>query len=245
MMSDRSLQRRGRGLLAALIALLVVGAAPSVSAHRTELSVEVVSDSSALSPDGRSMSFQIATRCDSKWTVVEATVRVEQSQAWGETSFTPRCARLRYTLHITVPAVQGTFQTGTTQASAVLIVGQGKTKEARDSGSLRARPSVSLQLADEATLLEGGAAVEIDATVTCPRISSALGGSVRVYDGEAVGTGSFGPTPCDASPHTVKVRVDASEGTFRVGSAEAFATTAIEEGGDVFHGVDLRTIAVT
>lgn len=244
-MSDRSLPRRARGLLAVLVALLVVGAAPSVSAHRTELSVEVVSDSSALSPDGRSMTFQLATRCDSKWTIVEASVRVEQAEAWGETSFTPRCQRLTYTLHVTVPAVQGTFQTGGTQASAVLVVQQGKTKEASDTAVLRARPRVSLQLADEARLLDGGAAVEIDATVTCPMVSSGLGGHVRVYDGEAVGTGSFGPTPCDALPHTLTVRVEASEGTFRVGPAEAFATVAIEEGGDVFHGVDLRTIAVT
>jgi len=59
-----------------------------------------------------------------------------------------------------------------------------------------------------------------------------------------VGTGSFGPTACDALPHKTSVRVETSEGTFRVGSAEAFAVASIEEGGDIISGGDLRTIQI-
>lgn len=243
-MRDRSNLRRGRRLLGVLVGVLVVAGAQSVSAHRSELSVEILSGQSGLSPDGTAMTLHLTTQCDPKWTIVEARVRVEQAQAWGETSFTPRCQRLTYGVTVTVPAAVGTFQTGSAQASAVLIVQQGKSKESRDSASLRARPSVSLMLGNRGTLEDGGAAVRVDVTVTCPRFASGLGGRVRVYDGQVVGTGSFGPTPCDGAPHTVTVRAQATEGTFRAGSAEAFAFVGIEEDGDIFQGADLRTIEV-
>lgn len=43
----------------------------------------------------------------------------------------------------------------------------------------------------------------------------------------------------------MSVRVASSEGSFRVGSAEALASASIEEGGDIFPGGDLRTIQIT
>ena len=239
-MRDRSSLR----LLALLVGVLVASGAQSVGAHRSELSVEIVSQGSMLAPNGSSMTFDLETRCDPKWTIVEARVRVEQSQAWGETSFTPRCQRLTYGVRVTVPAASGTFETGTAQAHAVLIVRQSKMKESSDSAALRVRPSVSLLLGDGGALEDGGAAVSVHATVTCPRHAARLGGEVRVYDGQTVGTGSFGPTQCDGTPHTVAVRVPASEGTFGAGPAEAFAFVGVEEGGDVFHGGDLKTIGV-
>jgi hypothetical protein len=60
-----------------------------------------------------------------------------------------------------------------------------------------------------------------------------------------VGTGTFGPTPCDTLPHTVSVRVTSSGGSFRIGSAEAEAFASVTEGGDVFPRSDLRTIQIT
>jgi len=38
--------------------------------------------------------------------------------------------------------------------------------------------------------------------------------------------------------------VASSEGSFRVGSAEALASASITEGGDVFSGAELRTIQI-
>ena len=58
------------------------------------------------------------------------------------------------------------------------------------------------------------------------------------------GRGAFGPTPCDGLPHTVSVRVETSQGLFQVGSAEAEAFAAVEEGGDIFPGSDLRTVQI-
>lgn len=213
------------------------------SAHRTELSVEVLSEQASLAPDGRSMSFHIATRCDRKWTIVEATVSATQSQASGEGSFTPTCNRIPTVVGVTVPALDGVFQTGPAEVRAVLVVQQSKTKQAQDSASLRIRPSVSVVLADQA-VLQGDGSVRIDFTVTCPRSAVGQGGQVRIYDGRVVGTGTFEPTPCDTLPHTVSVRVASTAGSFQVGSAEAEAFASVQEGGDVFPGGDLRTIQI-
>jgi hypothetical protein len=70
------------------------------------------------------------------------------------------------------------------------------------------------------------------------------GGYVRIYDGVVAGTGTFGPTPCDALPHTLSVRVASSEGPFRVGTAEALSSATITEGGDFISGGDFRTIQI-
>ena len=245
-MASRLIPQRVRLLvLTVLVGLLAAGGAQPADAHRSGLAVEIVSEQGTLAPDGQSMTFDLATTCDRKWTVVTAQVSVVQAQGSGEASFTPTCARLTYGVRVTVPALEGSFQTGDAQVSALLVVLQGKTKEARDSAPIRVRPSMSIFLADEAVLDGGGGAVRIDVTVTCPPTSIGRGGEVRVYDGRVVGTGSFAPTPCDGLPHTTSARAATSEGAFQVGSAEAFTFASVEEGGDIFSGVDLRTIQIT
>ncbi len=244
-MASRVASRRVRRLaLAGVVGLLVAGQAPEADAHRTELTVEVLSVQAALAPDGRSMSFDLLTRCDTKATVLDARVSVAQPQASGEASFTPRCTRLPDVVGVTVPSLDGSFQTGEAQVSVVLVVREGRTKEARDSAPIRVRPSVAVALADQAVLDGGGEAVRIDVGVTCPVSGNGRGGQVTVYQGQVVGTGSFGPTTCDGLPHTLSVRVAASQGLFRVGSAEAQAFASVEEGGDIFPGFDLRTVQV-
>jgi hypothetical protein len=230
-------------LLVGVVALLTSSGMQAAHAHRTALVVEIVSEQSTVSPDGRSMTFDLSTTCDRTWTVVEATVNVTQANASGTGSFVPNCGRIPYVVPVTVPVLQGVFQTGPTQASAILVVQQGPTKQAQDSASLRARPSVSVLLADRA-VLEGDGAVRIDVTVTCPMSAAGQGGQVRIYDGQILGTGTFGPTPCDALPHTVSVRVASPGGSFQLGSAEAEAFASVVEGGDVFPGGDLRTIQI-
>src|SRR6266545_2077967 len=202
-------------IITSLVGLLVAGGAQGASAHRTALSVEILSEQALLAPDGGSMTFDLSTVC----------------------------GRTPYVVRVMVPALSGTFQTGSANATAVLVVRQGSTKQAQDSAALRVRPDVSVLLADQA-MLEGDGAVRIDVTVTCPMSAVGQGGSVRIYDGVVVGTGTFGPTPCDTLPHTVSVRVASSEGPFRVGSAEALASASVSEGGDVFPGADLRTIQI-
>lgn len=243
-MGSSTSRRALRLALAGLVGLLVTGGAQAASAHRTPLSVQIISDQSSLAPDGRSMTFYLETTCDMGWTIVEASVTVTQPQASGTGPFTPFCRRIPYNVQVTVPATSGTFQTGPTQATAVLVVKQGPTKRAQDSGTVRARPDVSAVLADHA-VLDGDGAVRIDVTVTCPMIAEGRGGYVQIYDGVVAGSGTFGPTPCDALPHTLSVRVvpDAG-GSFRVGSAEALSSATITEGGDFISGGDFRTIQI-
>jgi hypothetical protein len=118
--------RRMRQLsVAGLVGLVVGGLAPSATAHRTDPAVEVLPDQAHIAPDGRSMFFHITTRCDRKWTIVEARVTAVQPQGSGEGSFTPSCNRLTNVVGVTVPALNGTFKTGSAQVSARLVVGQG------------------------------------------------------------------------------------------------------------------------
>jgi hypothetical protein len=232
-----------RLVVTGVIGLLVAGGAQAASAHRTQLSVEIVSEQASLAPDGSSMTFYISTVCDRTWTIVEASATATQPQASGTGSFTPTCGRIPYNVQVTVPATSGTFETGPADMTVRLVVQQGPTKRAQDSATLRVRPDVSVRLADQA-VLQGDGAVLIDVTVTCPRSAVGQGGYVQIYDGQVVGTGTFGPTPCDTLPHTVSVRVASSEGSFRIGSAQALASASITEGGDVFSGGDFITIQI-
>jgi hypothetical protein len=237
-------QRVRQLVLAGLVGLLVAGGVQAAHANPNELALEVLSVQASLAPDGRSMSFDLLTRCDRRATVLDARVSAVQPQASGEASFTPSCTRLPQVVGVTVPSLDGSFQTGEAQVSALLVVREGKTKQVQDSALVRVRPSVSVRLADQALLEGGGQAVLIDVSVTCPVSSNGQGGQVAVYQGQVVGRGAFGPTACDGLPHTLLVRVETSAGLFQVGSAEAEAFASVEEGGDIFPGADLRTVGI-
>jgi hypothetical protein len=232
-----------RLVVAGLVGFLVAGGTQAASAHRTALSVEILSEQASLAPDGSSMTFDISTVCDRTWAIVEASASATQPQASGTGSFTPNCGRIPYVVRVAVPATSGTFQTGPADLTVRLVVQQGPTKRAQDSATLRVRPDVSVVLADQA-VLDGDGAVRIDVTVTCPMSALGQGGYVTIYDGHVAGTGTFGATPCDTLPHTVSVRVASSDGAFQAGSAEALASASITEGGDFFTGSELRTIQI-
>ena len=229
--------------LAGFFVLLLGGSMPSARASRTQLSVQILSEGSVITPNGRSMSFDIETTCDRRWTIVDATVSVTQDGASGSSPFRPTCAQIPYVVRVNVTANGAPFHTGTAEARVVLVVGQGPNRRAEDTGSLRVRPDVSIQVADTGALQADGS-VLIDANVTCPRFAVGLGGQVNIFDGVTGGTGSFGPTPCDTVPHTVSVRVVPSQGPYRAGSAEIWAFASIEEGGEMLTGFDIRTIQI-
>jgi hypothetical protein len=230
--------------LGLMVVIAAVGAvaAPAAAANRTAVSVEVLSVQAALSPDGRSISFDIETRCDRKATIVQATVSASQPQASGSAAFTPRCNRLPNVVGVTVPTSGAQFRSGDAQVGAVLAVQQGSTKQASDSALVRVRPSVGVRVADQGALIDGGQSLQIGVTVTCPLFGTAQGGQIAIWQTQAAGSARFGPTPCDGFPHTLSVTVPASGGSFVAGSAEAEAFASIEEGGDVFPGSDIRTV---
>src|SRR5688500_8671780 len=113
-----------RRVVTGAVGLLVAAAAQGGPARPPARPGRVLSEQASLAPDGRSISFDIATRCDRKWTVVEATVSGTQAQAWGEGSFAPICNRLTTVVGVTVPALDGAFQTGSAEVRAVLVVQQ-------------------------------------------------------------------------------------------------------------------------
>jgi hypothetical protein len=231
---------RGLGVVAVLVAV----GPPAAEAARPNVRVEVLSVQAALAPDGRSISFDIETTCDRKATIVDARVSVVQASGSGEGPFTPNCVQIPNVVRVSVPVVQGSFLTGDAQVSAFLAVRQGSTKRAQDSAAVRVRPSVDVRAADQAVLEGGGAAVRIDVTVTCPMISAGQGGQITVFQFPVGGRATFGPTACDGVPHTQSVRVPASGGLFRAGTAEIEAFASIVEGGDIFPGSDIRTIQI-
>src|SRR6266508_2384504 len=112
-------------IITSLVSLLVASKAQKASAHRTALSIEILSEQALLAPDGGSMTFDLSTVCDRTWTIVQASVSVTQPQASGTGSFTPNCGRIPYVVRVMVPALSGTFQTGSANATAVLVVRPG------------------------------------------------------------------------------------------------------------------------
>jgi len=235
----------GQVVVAAVLGALVVGTAPAAQANPNELGLDVLAEQGTVGPDGRSITFGVVTECDRKATIVEARISAVQPQASGEGTFTPICNRIPTFLQVTVPVAGGSFQTGSAQVSARLVVRAGKTKSAQDSALVRIRPSVSVLLADRALVEGAGETVRIDVTVTCPVASNGQGGLVQIYQDQVIGSGAIAPTACDGLPHTQSVRVATSGRPFAAGPAQASASASVEEGGDFFPGGDFRDIQIS
>src|SRR5262245_24842862 len=131
-------------VVAAVLGVLAVGTAPAAQASPNELSLEIVREQGTVAPDGRSITFGLVTQCDRKATVVEARISAVQPQASGAGAFAPICNRIPTFLQVTVPVAGGSFQTGSAQVSASLVMRAGKTKQAQDAALLRLRPGVAL-----------------------------------------------------------------------------------------------------
>lgn len=99
---------------------------------------------------------------------------------------------------VTVPSSGGAFQLGEAQVSASVVISRGRTKRADDSQVVPVQPTVLVELAETARLESGGGAVVID----------------------PMGSGTYVPV-CDGSPRTFTVRVEASQGVYQAGIAQA------------------------
>jgi len=86
--------------------------------------------------------------------------------------------------------------------------------------------------------------VAIGVTTACPVGSSGQQSYTNAAQGQStVGNGVFTPT-CDGRRHTVEVRVQASQGLFRPGSAQGIAFAFVAEGGDSFSGIDEHPVEI-
>jgi hypothetical protein len=224
--------------LAGTVALLgVVVAAPAGARFQEPPTVDIHS-AAGLAPDGRSINVNVLASCPERWTVVEAVVRVSQPSGSGQASFPLTCIKSVRSFWITVPASIGSFQLGSAQVTASVVIQRGNTARADDSQGVTVDPTVLVELGESAQILDGGAAVLLDVTVACPvGTTGRESGLVVSQAGRAMGTGRYTPV-CDGSHHTFTVRVQASQGVYEPGIAQALTFADVDYNGQVFSGVD-------
>jgi hypothetical protein len=103
---------------------------------------------------------------------------------------------------------------------------------------------VLVELAQTARLESAGAAVTIDVTVACPAGTTGLLSRINVLQaGVTSGNGTYLPV-CDGDPHTFAVRVEATVGLYRAGSAQALTFAGVAHEGETFFGIDDGTIEI-
>jgi hypothetical protein len=218
-----------------VVALLGVGTAgarvspgPSVDVHSV----------GGLAPDGRSIGVQVLASCPERWTVVEAVVAVTQPQASGRASFPLTCTGSARMFFVSVPAALGTFEVADAQASASVVIKRGKTASAQVAQTIQVDPTVSVDLDESARIQSGGGAVVLGVAVACPVGATGVASFVNVsQQGRTSGNGTYVPV-CDGSPHRFDVTVQASQGTYEPGIAQALTFANVEFDGNAFYGVD-------
>jgi len=229
--------------LTGVIVLLGAGAAAPAGARLAPRPSVDIQSSAGLAPDGQSMTVQVLASCPERWAVVQALVTVSQPQASGQASFPLTCISSPRMFTVVVPSTGGTFQLGEAQATASVVIKRGKTERAQDSEVLLVQPTVFVDLADSAQLASGGGAVAIAVTVACPVGANGQPSYVNVSQGQTTGNGSYVPV-CDGSRHTFTVRVQASQGVYQAGGAQALTFANVEHGGIGFSGVDEQQVQI-
>jgi hypothetical protein len=245
-MENRIISQRVRAFaLAGAVATLVAGGGVPAGAgpRPSRLNVDL-GTAAGLVPDGHSLTLNVLARCPEQWTVVEASVTVSQGQASGRASFPLTCTGEYQPFFVTVRSASAQFQLGDAQADALVRVQRGQTEQTQDSQIVRVEPTVVARLADTALLGSGGRTVRISVTVACPPGPTPLESNVNVSSqGLVSGNGVYLPV-CDGQPHTFTVKVQAHEGVFRPGSAQALTFAVTELEGVGFYGIDERTIQI-
>jgi len=224
--------------VAGLIALLgfVAAAAPAGARVAPEPTVDI-QPVAGLAPDGRSIGVQVLASCPERWTVVQAVVTVSQPGASGQASFPLTCIGSLRMFAVSVPSSGGAFQLGEAQVTASVVISRGRTARADETELVPVQPTVLVELAETARLESGGGAMVIDVTVACPAGTNGLNSSLVVSQGQAMGVGTYVPV-CDGSRRTFMVRVEAFQGVYQAGIAQALTFANIEYAGENFYGID-------
>lgn len=217
--------------------IVLVGSAPAGARITPGPSVDI-QGVALLAPDGSSMGVQVLASCPERWTVVEAVVRVSQAGGWGQASFPLTCIGSMRGFAVNVPASSGAFELGSAQVNAAVVINRGKTARADDSELVSVQPSILVELAETARLESGGGAVVMDVTVACPVGTSGLQSSLVVsQEGRSIGSGTYVPV-CDGSRHVFTVRVQASQGVYHTGIAQALTFANVQFGDETIYGID-------
>src|SRR5215210_8479015 len=142
--------------------LALLGAAPAGARFQETPTVDI-HPAAGLAADGQSIDVN-----PERWTVVQAVVRVSQPSGSGQASFPLTCIKSVRSFSIGVSASSGSFQLGSAQVTASVVIQRGKTARADDSQVVTVDPSVLVDLAESGLRVDGGQAVILDVTVACP-----------------------------------------------------------------------------
>jgi len=233
-------------LILFVLAIAVLGAGAVAPAETRPSPGPIVDIQSAggLAPDGGSIVVQLLASCPERWTVVEAVVAVSQPQASGQAAFPLRCIGSLRMVTVVVPAAGGTFELGEALATTSLTIARGRTERTQDSQVVQVQPTVFVDLADTARLESGGGAVVMEITVACPVGATGQQSYVNVSQGQTTsGNGAYVPT-CDGQRHTLAVRVQAFQGVYEPGNAQALTFANVERAGIGFSGVDESPVQI-
>jgi len=221
-----------------LVAVFAALAAAPAGARLQEAPTVDIHSQAGLAPDGQSITVTVLASCPERWTVVEAVVRVSQPGGSGQASFPLTCSGYVRSFAVAVPSSGGAFELGSADVTASVVITRGKTVRADDSQVVTVDPTVLVALAESAQILDGGAAVLLDVSVSCPVGTTGRESRLVVSQaGRVMGTGRYTPI-CDGSRHTFSVRVEASQGLYEPGIAQALTFADVDYNGDVFSGVD-------
>jgi hypothetical protein len=138
-----------------MVALLGVVAASPAGARFQEAPTVDIHSAAGLAPDGRSINVNVLASCPERWTVVEAVVRVSQPSGSGQASFPLTCIKSVRSFWISVPASTGSFQLGSAQVTASVVIKRGKTARADDSEVVTVDPTVLVELAESGLRVDG------------------------------------------------------------------------------------------
>lgn len=224
--------------LGGLVALFAALAAVPAGARFQEAPTVDIHSQAGLAPDGQSIKVNVLASCPERWTVVKAVVRVSQPGGSGQASFPLTCIGYVRSFAVNVPSSGGAFELGSADVTASVVISRAKTVRADDSQVVTVDPTVLVELAESAQILDGGAAVLLDVSVACPVGTTGRESRLVVSQaGRVMGSGRYTPI-CDGSRHTFSVRAEASQGLYEPGIAQALTFADVEYSGDVFSGVD-------
>jgi hypothetical protein len=232
----------GLGLTCLVCLVVAIGALPAMAGPAQGPTVDL-GTAAGLAPDGRSLVVDVIASCPERWTVVQATVTVSQPQASGQGSFPLACIGSARPFSVTVRSSGAAFRLGQAQATALVVIRRGRTDQAQDSEAVSVDPTVTIDLAGTAVLEGGGGAVSIEVAVACPVGANGQQSYVSVSQGETRGNGIYVPI-CDGAGHSFNIRVQATQGLYRLGAARALSFAFVEEGGDSFSGLDDQPIQI-
>ena len=126
-----------------------------------------------------------------------------------------------------------------------MTITRGKTERTQDSQLVQVQPTVFVELADTARLQRAaGASVLIDITVACAVGATPQESYVNVSQGQTTsGNGRYVPI-CDGQQHRFSVRVQAFQGVYQAGNAQALTFANVEHTGILFAGVDESLVQI-